>query len=71
MNTHYTHSCELLCCPISINLCVCIYGYNGMFFDLVDKGFDIWLDGKMDKILNLIGKKKTIEERRIEFEKRN
>ena len=41
-----------------------------IFFDLVDKGFDIWLDSKLDKILNLIGKKKTIEERRIEFEKK-
>ena len=41
-----------------------------IFFDLIDKGIDVWLDSKLDKILNLIGKKKTIEERRIEFEQK-
>ena len=41
-----------------------------IFFDLVDKGFNMWLDSKLDKVLNFIEKKKTIEEKRIEFEKR-
>ena len=31
-----------------------------IFFDLVDKGFDIWLDSKLDKILNLIGRNNII-----------
>ena len=41
-----------------------------IFFDLIDKGIDMWLDSNLDKILNLIGKKRTIEERRIEFEQK-
>ena len=41
-----------------------------VFFDLVDKGIDMWLDKKLDKVLDIISKKKTVEKRRIEFEKR-
>ena len=41
-----------------------------LLFDVIDKGIDILLDRKLDKILEIVNKKKTLEERRIEFEKR-
>ena len=41
-----------------------------MFFDIIDKGVDIILDRQLDKILEIINKKKTLEERRREFERK-
>ena len=40
-----------------------------LLFDAIDKGVDILLDRKLDKILEIVSKKKTLEERRKEFEK--
>jgi len=38
------------------------------FFDIIDKGMNILLDRELDKILKIVRKKKTLEERRKEFE---